>query len=405
MPALREELVTALIRSLPKELRRNFVPAPDTARAVLAAIHTDREPLLTAVRRELRRLSGISVPADAFDLDKLPAHLRVTFAVESPEGTEIARGKDLITLQEQLATPARHAVARAVASDLERSSLRSWPDDLDVLPRVVERDVDGRSVRGFPSFVDAGNAVNLRVFATPGQQQQASGPGIRRLLRLSLPAPVKTVEQQLDLRTRLLLGTNPDGSLPALIDDCADAAVDASVAKPVWTREEFAVLRERIGKVWVPNTVDIIRRAEKALAAAQEVHLALPAEPRHEHAEAITDVRAQLDRLLPPGFVTFAGATRLNDLTRYLNAIRRRLDQLPHALNADHQRMSRVHAVQNAYDELLRALPEACRSAADVKDIAWQIEELRVSLWAQQLGTPRPISEQRIYRAIDHVVV
>ncbi|MDT7733082.1 MAG: ATP-dependent helicase HrpA, partial [Mycobacterium sp.] len=184
VPALREELVTALIRSLPKELRRNFVPAPDTARAVLAAIDTDREPLLTAVQRELRRRSGISVPTDAFDLDKLPAHLRVTFAVESPEGAEVARGKDLTTLQEQLATPARRAVARAVASDLERSGLRSWPDDLDVLPRVVERDVDGRSVRGFPAFVDAGTAVELRVFATPGEQQQAAGPGIRRLLRL-----------------------------------------------------------------------------------------------------------------------------------------------------------------------------------------------------------------------------
>jgi ATP-dependent helicase HrpA len=401
VPALREELVTALIRSLPKELRRNFVPAPDTARAVLAAIDTDREPLLTAVQRELRRRSGISVPTDAFDLDKVPAHLRVTFAVESPEGAEVARGKDLTTLQEQLATPARRAVARAVASDLERSGLRSWPDDLDVLPRVVERDVDGRSVRGFPAFVDAGTAVDLRVFATPGEQQQAAGPGIRRLLRLDIPTPVKSVERQLDLRTRLLLGTNPDGSLSGLIDDCADAAVDASIAAAVWTREEFAAVRERIGEVLVPSTVDIVRRAEKALAAAQEVQLALPAEPRQAHAEAITDIRAQLDRLLPPRFVTLTGATRLSDLTRYLTAIRRRLDQLPHALNADHQRMSRVQAVQDNYDELLQALPAARRSAPDVEDIGWQIEELRVSLWAQQLGTPRPISEQRIYRAID----
>jgi ATP-dependent helicase HrpA len=270
-----------------------------------------------------------------------------------------------------------------------------------VLPRVVERDVDGRAVRGFPAFVDAGTTVDLRVFATPGQQQQASGPGLRRLLRLNIPAPAKSVERQLEPRTRLLLGTNPDGSLSALIDDCADAAVDASLAGPVWTREQFAALRERISKDLESTTLDIVGRAAKALAAAHAVQLALPAEPRQEQAEAITDVRAQLNRLLPPQFVTFAGAARLTDLTRYLTAIGRRLDQLPRALNADHERMARVHAVQDAYDELVRALPPTRRTAPDVQDIAWQIEELRVSLWAQQLGTPRPVSEQRIYRAID----
>jgi ATP-dependent helicase HrpA len=186
-----------------------------------------------------------------------------------------------------------------------------------------------------------------------------------------------------------------------LIDDCADAAVDASLAGPVWTREQFAALRERISKDLESTTLDIVGRAAKALAAAHAVQLALPAEPRQEQAEAITDVRAQLNRLLPPQFVTFAGAARLTDLTRYLTAIGRRLDQLPRALNADHERMARVHAVQDAYDELVRALPPTRRTAPDVQDIAWQIEELRVSLWAQQLGTPRPVSEQRIYRAID----
>src|SRR5262249_46779136 len=124
VPALREELVTALIRSLPKDLRRNFVPAPDSARAVLAGIDPAREPLLTALQRELRRRTGVLVPVDAFDLDKLPAHLRVTFAVESADGTEVGRGKDLAVLQERLAAPARHAVAEAVAGELERTGLR-----------------------------------------------------------------------------------------------------------------------------------------------------------------------------------------------------------------------------------------------------------------------------------------
>ncbi|MEE2855135.1 MAG: ATP-dependent RNA helicase HrpA [Actinomycetota bacterium] len=403
VPALREELVTALIRSLPKDLRRNFVPAPDTARAVLAAIDPTGEPVLPALQRELRRRSGILVPTDAFELDKLPPHLRVTFAIEAGDGTEVARGKDLRALQERLTAPTRRAVAHAVAGELERAGVRGWPDDVDELPRVVERSIDGRTVRGYPAFVDVGGAVDLRVFATPAEQDEAMGPGIRRLMRLSVASPVKAIARQLDPRTRLALGGNPDGDLSALLDDCADAATDAIVSAPVWTRAEFVALQQRAGKSLLPTTLEIVGRVEKVLAAAQEVQLLMPANPSPAQIDAVADIRAQLDRLLPAGFVTATGPAHLADLHRYLLGIRRRLEGLPHALGADRERMQRVHAVQVAYDELVRELPQPAKAAADVRDIARQIEELRVSLWAQQLGTPRPVSEQRIHRAIDAV--
>ncbi|OBG70437.1 ATP-dependent RNA helicase HrpA [Mycobacterium sp. E3298] len=401
VPALREELVTALIRSLPKDLRRNFVPAPDTARAVLAGIDPAGEPLLEALRRELRRRTGVSVPVDAFDLDKLPAHLRVTFAVESGDGTEVARGKDLAALQQRLAAPARRAVARAVAAELERTGLRGWPDDLDAVPPVIERTVDGRTVRGFPGFVDAGGAVDLRVFANPAERDGAMGPGMRRLVRLSVLSPVKAIERQLDPRTRLVLGANPDGSLAALLEDCADAATDALLRRPVWNRDEFAALRDGAAGALAPATADIVARVQQVLAAAQDVRLLLPGRPAPAQTDAIADVQAQLGRLLPPGFVTATGRAHLSDLVRYLTAIRRRLERLPSAVEPDRDRMRRVHAVQHAYEELAHTLSPVRRAAEDVRDVARQIEELRVSLWAQQLGTPRPVSEQRIYRAIE----
>ena len=146
-----------------------------------------------------------------------------------------------------------------------------------------------------------------------------------------------------------------------------------------------------------------VSSTEKVLSAASEVQLLLPGQPPPAQGEAISDIRAQLDRLLPPGFVTATGRAHLGDLTRYLVAIRRRLDRLPHAIQADHERMQRVHGVQDAYDELVGMLPSGRRTATDIREIGRQIEELRVSLWAQQLGTPRPVSEQRIYRAIDAV--
>jgi ATP-dependent helicase HrpA len=345
----------------------------------------------------------VLVPIDAFDLDKLPAHLRVTFAVESPDGTEVARDKDLEALQRRLAAPVRQAVAEAVAGDLERTGLRTWPDELDDLPRTVERTSGGHSVRGFPALVDAGAAVDVRVFAAQAEQAAAMGPGTRRLLRLSVPSPIKAVERSLNPRARLVLGTNPDGSLSALLDDCADAAAAALVPAPAWTRAEFAALRDRMADALVPTMLDIVGRVEKVLAAAHEVELALPDEPPPAQADAIADIRAQLGRLLPTGFVTATGAARLADLTRYLTAIARRLDRLPHAVKADRERMQLVHAMQEAYDQLVQALSPGRAAAADVRDIAWLIEELRVSLWAQQLGTARPVSEQRIYRAIDAI--
>ncbi|MDD4867621.1 MAG: DUF3418 domain-containing protein, partial [Mycobacterium sp.] len=267
--------------------------------------------------------------------------------------------------------------------------------------RVVERAVDGRAVRGYPAFVDVGGAVDLRVFATKAEQHCAARPGLRRLLRLSVPAPVKAIERQLDPKTRLTLGANPDGSLSALLDDCADAAADALVAAPVWTRAEFAALRERAAKTMQSSTADIVGRVAQVLAAARDAQLALPAQPPPAQADAVADVRGQLGRLLPPGFVTATGRAHLADLTRYLVAIRRRLDRLPHAVAADRERMQRVRAVQDAYQKLVAALPVHHQAAPEIREIARQIEELRVSLWAQQLGTPRPVSEQRIYRAID----
>ncbi len=403
VPALREELVTGLIRSLPKDLRRHFVPAPDTARAVLAALTPGQEPLLEGVQRELHRRGGVLVPLDAFDLSKLPAHLRVTFSVEDAAGNEVARGKDLAALQEELAAPVRAAVAKAVAGGIERDDLSAWPADLAELPQLLERSSGEHVVQGFPAFVDAGATVSIRVFASPAEQATAMRAGIRRLLRLTTSSPAKAAERSLSTRARLVLGANPDGSVPALLDDCADAAVDALVPTLPWTRTAFDELRAKVAADLVPATIDIVERVERVLAQAHEVRRELPTDPLPAHAAAIDDIRTQFRTLLPRGFVVAAGRARLPDLARYLAAIARRLELLPRDPAVDAARMARVHAVQSAHADLVRALPAARADAEDVRAIGWQIEELRVSLWAQQLGTPRPVSEKRIFRAIDAI--
>jgi ATP-dependent helicase HrpA len=290
-----------------------------------------------------------------------------------------------------------------VAGDLERTGLRDWPVDAPELPRSVERSLGGHTVQGFPAFVDESGAVAIRVLPTVLEQRAAMHTGQRRLLRLAVASPVKAVERALTARARLVLGSNPDGSLAALIEDAADAAVDALAPEPVWTHAEFTALRERVAAGLISDTHDIVALAQRVLAAAHEVRLALPGAPPPAQADAIADIRAQFARLLPPGFLTSTGRARLPDLARYITAIGRRLDRLPRDVDIDRARMARVRVVQDAYEALRRALPAGRAAAEDVVAIGWQVEELRVSLWAQQLGTPRPVSEQRIFRAIDAI--
>jgi ATP-dependent helicase HrpA len=229
--------------------------------------------------------------------------------------------------------------------------------------------------------------------------------GVRRVLRLSLPSPIKAAERSVDARARLVLAANPDGSLLALIDDCADAAVDALLAGELpWTHADFAAVRDRIRAELLPRTVEILTQVRDVLTAAHEARAALSAASAGPStAPALEDVKNQFRRLLPTGFVSRAGAARLPDLGRYLKAVSRRLELLPRDPSIDRARMERVRVVQQAYDDLVSALPPARAAADDVRDIAWQIEELRVSLWAQTLGTPRPVSEKRIFRALDAI--
>ncbi|MCL2781524.1 MAG: ATP-dependent RNA helicase HrpA [Actinomycetia bacterium] len=391
VPALREDLLAALIRSLPKHLRRNFVPIADTARALLAAIGATDEPLLDALQRELHTISGILIPRDAFDLDRVPAHLRVTFAVRDPSGELLGQGKDLSELQRRLAEQSRAAVA--AAAGVERRGLRDWPADLERLPAQVA----AGAARGYPALADESGAVAIRVFANPTEQAVAMAAGTRRLLRLATASP--TTDLTVSARSRLL-------GLGAVLADCADAAVDDIMARhggPAWTRAGFEELRAAVRAELPALTRELARAAEQVLAAAHEARSTLPSAPPPSHRAAIEDIREQLDELLPAGFVTATGRARLGDLPRYLLAIRRRLDKLAAEPGVDAARMARVHHVRAAYRDLVAALPAARAEAADVRDIRWSIEELRVSLFAQQLGTARPVSDQRVYRAIDAI--
>ncbi|ETK32317.1 ATP-dependent RNA helicase HrpA [Microbispora sp. ATCC PTA-5024] len=398
IPGLREDLVTALIRSLPKNLRRNFVPAPNFAKAVLERVRPGSEPLLDALERELHRLTGVGVPRDAWAVDQLPEHLRITYRVVDDRKRTVAEDKDLEALKRRLAPKLRATLSRA-ADDLEREGLRAWT--IGALPRVFEQ---GR-VRAYPALVDETGSVAVRMFETEAEQAKAMWAGTRRLLLLNVVHPAKAILRGLTTSQKLALSRSPHGSAPALFDDCTACAVDTLMAKaggPAWDQAGFQRLYDQVRASLYETTEEVVSRVERILAAwhAAQTRLASlgGAAPT---AEAAADVAGQLDGLVHAGFVTETGYARLPDLQRYLKAVERRLEKLPEDPRRDREWMDRVHDVEDDYRDLLDRLKPAERDAAAVRDIRWMIEELRVSFFAQQIGTPTPVSEKRIRRAIE----
>jgi ATP-dependent helicase HrpA len=397
VPGLRQELVVALIRSLPKPVRRQLVPVPDVAAEVLARLRPYQGPLLDALARELRELTGVVVPPDAWATESVPDHLRVTFRVTDERGETLAEGKDLAVLREKLRPVARASLS-AAASDVERRGLRDWR--IGTLPRRVELSRGGHPVTVFPALVDAGDTVDVVVFPTEAEQAYHMPRGTRRLLLLTIGSPATYVSGRLSDGAKLALLRNPHGRVLALLEDCAGCAIDALVAEhggPAWDEPGFAALRDRVRADLNRATLGVVTEVLPIVTLANRLAERLDATRGATLAESIADMREQLAALVPAGFVTGTGWQRLPDLLRWLRAIERRLAKLPESPDRDQRAMAVVDRVREEYE---RRRPYLL-AGPDLDAIRWMIEELRVSLFAQQLGTPYPISEKRVYRALD----
>ena len=403
VPGLREKTVTELIRTLPKQLRTLFVPVPDTARKVLPELGAPDGDLPGALSAALGRLGGVPVPRSAFDESRLPAHLRVTFRVvdDGPgaDSTVLASGKDLAELRRQL-RPRLQATLSEAARGLTRTGLRDW--DFESLPRVFEHG----QVRAYPALADAGNAVDIRLFETEAEADAAMLQGTRRLLLLAVPSGARAVAGRLPVSAKLAMSRHPYRSTDALLDDCAAAAADQIIRDaggPPWDAAGFARLLDFARERLAAETADVVARVAQVLAEAHAAEASLAGRPNPALAAAFDDMRSQLQALIYPGFISATGTRRLADLVRYLQAITRRLEKAPESPARDAERMAAVHRVAGDYASVLAELPPSRRQTADAQAVRWMIEEFRVSLFAQLLGTRGPVSEQRIERALDQL--
>ncbi|MFJ4748305.1 ATP-dependent RNA helicase HrpA [Streptomyces albogriseolus] len=411
IPGLREEVVTELIRSLPKPIRRHYVPAPNYAKAFLERAVPLQEPLTVTMARELKRMVGVPFEADDFDWSRVPDHLRVTFRIVDERRRTIAEDKDLEALKLTLRPKARKALSQAAAAtaqrrggeSLERTGLTDWT--IGSLTQVFETRRAGQPVKAYPALVDDGDSVSVRLFDSEAEQAEAMWKGTRRLILLGIPVnPAKFASEKLTNPQKLALSANPHGSVQALFDDCAMAAADRLIADfggPVWDEESYRKLFDKVRAEIVDTTVRAVGQVQQVLAAWQACERRLKSVRSPALLPNLQDVRTQLDGLVKPGFVTEAGLRRLPDLMRYLVAADRRLQQMPANAQRDTTRMAKVHEMRDEYAWLLEQMPQGRPVPQQVRDIRWMIEELRVSYFAHALGTAYPVSDKRIVKAID----
>ncbi|QNE47732.1 ATP-dependent RNA helicase HrpA [Glaciihabitans sp. INWT7] len=404
VPGFREELVTALLKSLPKAIRRNVVPANDWARRLLADLPevSDGRSLRAAIAATITRLTYVPVAVTDFDESRIPSHLRMSFAVIDERSRTVATGTDLRALQEQLKTTVRESVARASVtprSNLERAGLTGW--DFDELPRTLDTKQGGNTIRAYPALVDEGASVAIRLMTTPLDQSREQRRGVRRMLLLAIPSPVSYVQDHLTQTEKLTLAQSPYRTTAELFADCMAVCIDAVIAgREIWTRGEFEAARDEISATIMEALFQTVSLLTKVIAGARDAEKAIKAASNIAMLSPLADAREQLSALVYPGFASQTGLSQLRRLPVYLAAIVHRIGKLGDNLGRDRVWMTEVQTATARYELAGGRLPLAPDSAASLVRARWLLEELRLSLFAQHLGTSEPVSLQRIVRAL-----
>ena len=408
VPGLREELVTALIKSLPKHIRKNVVPAADWARKLLAAAPAEPDTTLTGyLAREIAAQTYTPVTEKDFDLDRIPPHLRVTFAVMDDRGKRVGTGKVLSALQASLKPAARLSVAKVVETpdasvghrNLERSGLIAW--DFDTLDRTRDVKHGGNTIRAYPALVDEKSSVAIRLMSTPDDQAAAHHAGVRRLLLLAIPSPLGYVQEHLTTQEKLVLAQSPYRNNAELFEDCMLACVDAVVGgREIYTRAEFESARDAVSASIVDSLFQTVALVSRIVAKSREADKAIKGATSLALIAPLGDARAQLEALVYPGFVGVTGLERLRRLPAYLDGIVHRIAKLPENPGRDRVWMSEVELATNRYRDAGGELPLAVGSSATIIRARWMLEELRLSLFAQHIPTAEPVSLTRITKVL-----
>jgi ATP-dependent helicase HrpA len=403
IPALRYDLLIALIKALPKSLRRNFVPAPNYADACLENMNDSQGNLVDAFAKQLLRMTGVRLPEDVWQGVELPVHLTMNFQVVNEKGKLLQQGRDLNQLKEQLQGKVKASIKKVAEKGIEKSKLTLW--NFGHLPKGYEKKVATMTIKAFPALVDHKSSVAIELFEQEEHAEQAMLNGISRLILLNIPSPLKYLQQKMPNKAKLGLYFNPFGSITDLLQDCIQGACVYLVKQYMNNHALTHLPRAESGYDSIRDYV----RAEISgcvLTAAIKVEQVLSL--RHDIAKKLKgnvalnviqshgDIKQQSETLVFKGFVSASGIEKLDDITRYLKGILRRLEKLPIDPNQDRLKLIEVSKASDLYDGVLSQQRKDKPVAQDILSTKWMIEEFRISLFSQNLGTSQPISLKRI---------
>jgi ATP-dependent helicase HrpA len=437
VPGLRAELVTGLLRALPKAIRRHVVPAADWAEKFGAELaeqgpesHGGLPPrtLKEALARLIQPLANQLVSAADFDDERVPPHLRMNFRAVDERGRVVGSGRDLRALQTELSDRARSSVARSIAAParpghnagnrgaervasapIEQTGLTAWT--FGELPEVLDTRVAGGVVRGYPAIVDQRKSVSVRVESTPDAAAAATRDGVLRLVLLDVPSPSSYVQEHLTSQEKLALAASPYPSAAALIEDCRAAVarrvIDASTGTAtgedrgiVRSEAEFARVRDAVSATLVDELFACVSLVARILTKSREVERGIKSQNSLSLLGPLNDIRTQLSGLLHPGFVSAAGVERLTHFPRYLEGMLDRLKTLANEPGKDRARMTEYERMSKAFEDAGGTIPLAADAPPALVEARWLLEEYRVSVFAQRLGTAQPVSPQRIMKVL-----
>ena len=400
VPGLRLELVTELIRSLPKALRRTVVPAPEFAERAIDRLIPYEGPITQQLADVLRELGGQGINATDFQASKLPAHLRMNYGAIDKRGKIVDSDRDLAALVRRQAGHIKSSVSR-VSRTSESTAVSEWTDDtLGTIDDTVKTTVDGHEVTAYPALVATKDGVELKVHPTKAAADAAMVTTTLTLLMREISVNASQMVKGLPLQQRVAVDSYPHGGADGLVNDARVAAIRDLMLEaggPVRTPAAFQKLKDTV-KPQVPGRV---RQAVVAIAPGLAEYSNLRAELAHWDGPAIDDMRAQLDFLLPQNAITVHGMSHLRHLPRYIQAMRIRLEDMNLDPDRDADRQAEVDNAKAYLSNRLRNLPAGREKTREVKDVRWMIEELRVSLFAQRLGTAHAVSLRRIQKAVD----
>ncbi|PZF63160.1 ATP-dependent RNA helicase HrpA [Curtobacterium sp. MCPF17_047] len=423
---LRKELVTALIKALPKQIRKNVVPAADWAEKIVAELPDDApttptESFRATLAKTIQRLVHVPVSESDFDMSRVPSHLLPTYAVVDERGRRVEAGKDLSALQTKLKDRTQQSVAAATQRSggssrvadagsgrrIERSGLTTWPDQ--DLPEVLDTKQAGGVIRAYPALVEEGSGpkatVGVQLLATPGDRTVQMPEGVRRLVMLAVPSPVSYIQQHLTAQEKLALAASPYPSTNALFDDVLAAVVDAGIRRThpdglVFTRAAFDQVRATVSATVVDTMFTAVSEVAAVLTAQRNAERAMKQATNMALLPALSDMRQQMERLVFPGFVSVAGLDRLRRIRVYLQGIDARVTKLLQNPGRDASWMREVTGATDRYVEAGGTFPPAVGSHPELVHARWMLEEFRLSLFAQELGTAETVSLQRITKAL-----